>query len=67
METTPAIDGKVGAGAVAGAVSLVLVWLINTNLPEVIVPPEIAVALTTIFTFGVSWLVPNSISSGETT
>jgi hypothetical protein len=47
---------KVGSGAISGAVTTVIVWLIGaTGVP---VPPEVAAALTTIMTFVVAYLVP---------
>jgi hypothetical protein len=46
---------KVTAGALAGALSIILVWLIG--FAGVTVPPAVASAFTVILTFGVSWLV----------
>jgi len=53
---------KVGAGALAGAVSIVLVWTLN-NL--VLTGPtkitgEVASAITTILTFAVGYFVRDS-------
>ena len=47
---------KVGAGALAGAASVLAVWIMGTQ--GISVPAEAASAITTIFTFIVSWLVP---------
>ena len=47
---------KVGAGAVAGAVSILLVW--GLQQAGVSLPAEIASSLTTILTFATSWFVP---------
>lgn len=53
---------KVGAGAVAGALSVILVWALNsfvfTSPSGAKITGEIASALTTILTFLVSYFVP---------
>lgn len=56
---------KVAAGALAGALSVILVWLIPTVIgadaegkPKVEIPAEIASAITTVLTFLVSYFVP---------
>ena len=51
---------KVGAGALAGALSVVLVWIINTFVltGSVKITGEVASALTTILTFLVGYFVP---------
>jgi len=55
---------KVGAGALAGALSVVLVWALNsflfTNPNGAKITGEIASALTTILTFLVGYFVPDS-------
>jgi hypothetical protein len=49
---------KVGAGALAGAVSVVLVWCLNSFvLKETKITPEIASAITTIVTFIVGYVI----------
>lgn len=48
---------KVGAGALAGAVMVVGVFTAEQLGTEI--PPEVASAMTTILTFGVSYLVHN--------
>jgi hypothetical protein len=54
---------KVAAGGVAGALTVVLVWVINTfmltNQAQQI-PGEVASAITTIFSFAVAYFVPES-------
>lgn len=42
---------KVTAGVVGGALSVVIVWLIGD------VPPHVAVAFSTIFSFGLAYFV----------
>lgn len=53
------IDNKVAAGGVAGAVTIILVWLLNTAA-GVDVPPEVASALTTVLSFAAGWITPRS-------
>lgn len=49
---------KVGAGALAGALSVILVWVANRVLPpEAQIPAEIASSFTTLLTFFVSYIV----------
>ncbi len=49
---------KVGAGALAGALSVILVWVANRILPlEAQIPAEIASSFTTLLTFFVSYIV----------
>jgi hypothetical protein len=43
------------AGALAGALTVILVWAIG--FAGVTVPPAVASAFTVLLTFGVSWLV----------
>lgn len=47
------VASKVGAGAAAGALSVVVVWGIGFAL---VVPNEVAVAITTLLVFGAGWL-----------
>jgi len=51
---------KVGAGALAGALSVILVWIINTFVltGSVKITGEVASAMTTILTFLVGYFVP---------
>jgi uncharacterized membrane-anchored protein len=51
---TPTV--KVGSGAIAGAIVVILIWLVET-FTSVDIPPEIAAALTTIITFATSYLI----------
>jgi hypothetical protein len=50
---------KVTAGALAGAVTTIGIWLIKT-FGHVEIPGEIGAAITTVLTFIVSYLVPPS-------
>lgn len=47
------IASKVGAGAAAGALAVLVVWGLGF---VVAVPNEVAVAIATILTFGAGWL-----------
>lgn len=49
------LNPKVAAGGIAGAVSIVLVWLLNTAA-GVDVPPEVASSFTVILTFMAGYL-----------
>ena len=49
---------KVGAGALAGAISALVVWIAGVNRIEI--PPEAASALTTVITFITSYFVTES-------
>jgi hypothetical protein len=50
---------KVGASALAGALSVVVVWVLNTFVltGAVKITGEVASAITTIFTFAVGYMV----------
>ena len=50
---------KVGASGVAGALSIVLVWLVNTFVltGPTKITGEVASAITTVFTFVVGYFV----------
>ena len=48
---------KVSVGALVGAVVTLLVWLIET-IGKITVPAYIAVALSTLLTFIISYLIP---------
>ncbi len=54
---------KVGAGALAGALSVILVWIINTFVltGSVKITGEVASAMTTILTFLVGYFVPEPV------
>ena len=51
------IERKVSVGALAGAVSVILVWGIEELGASI--PAEVASAVTTVLTFVTSYLVPN--------
>ncbi|HEX4629280.1 MAG TPA: hypothetical protein VH137_10880 [Gemmatimonadales bacterium] len=51
---------KVGAGALAGALSVLVVWIINTFVltGPTKITGEVASAITTILTFVVGYFIP---------
>ena len=51
---------KVGAGALAGALSFLLIWAINTFIltDHTLITGEVASAITTVLAFLVSYFVP---------
>jgi len=48
---------KVTAGVIAGAVTTIVVWVVKTYWGTQI-PGEVGSAITTVFAFAVSYLVP---------
>lgn len=50
---------KVGAGALAGAITAIGTWAAQA-FGQVIVPAEIGIAVSTVITFAVQWLVPDA-------
>lgn len=52
------MQSKVQAGGIAGALTIVLVWLLGAL--NVDVPPEVASAITTIISTGTAYLKPAS-------
>ena len=50
---------KVTAGAVAGAVTTIVIWVLKAYA-HIEVPGEIAAAITTVLTFVVAYVVPPS-------
>ena len=52
------VDRKVTAGALAGALTVIGGWALR-EFGGVDLPAEVASAVTTLLTFGVSWFVPN--------
>lgn len=58
---------KVGSGALAGAVTVIVLWIINTAT-GVEVPPEVASAITFLLMFAASYFVPEgSLLPGQET
>ncbi len=55
-QPTPAPTRKVAAGGIAGAVSIVLLYIVQ-QVFNITVPAEVASAITLILSFGFSYLV----------
>ena len=53
-------NSKVAAGGLAGGLSLLLIW--GVGAAGVAVPAEVAAAITTIITFGVSYFVTEKVA-----
>lgn len=52
---------KVAAGGLAGALAIILVFVLNTYvMPAKPIPGDVASALTTVLTFIVSYMVPST-------
>lgn len=49
---------KVSAGVLAGAIVVLVLYLVNL-IWHVGVPGEVGSAITTLFTFVISWLIPD--------
>lgn len=63
MSATSAMpQRKVMAGGLAGAFVMVVVWALG-EFAEILVPGEIAVAMSTVVSFALSYLVPNAPSN----
>jgi hypothetical protein len=59
-------ERKVTAGVLAGAVSALLVWTLR-DYAGIAVPAEQAVAITTVITFTIQWVIPNPPKTNGTT
>lgn len=66
MASAPAKRGKlrapsktVATGSVAGALTIVLVWIAQTVFPSLDVPAEVQGAFTVVVTFLAAWIVPD--------
>jgi hypothetical protein len=53
---------KIVAGGFAGAVSTIAVWALEQGT-GISVPAEIALAINTVFVFGVQYFIPNGATS----
>jgi hypothetical protein len=51
---------KVSTGAVAGAVVVFVIWVVKAAGLVDDVPPEVAAAVTTVVSFVLAWLVPET-------
>lgn len=55
---------KVAAGAVTGALTAIIVWVVR-QWGQVEMPPEIAVAVSTVLSFIVSYMTPPNESAQQ--
>ena len=55
--TTRAPSKTVTTGGVAGAITVVLVWIAQTIWPSLDVPAEVQGAITVVVTFLAAWIV----------
>ena len=53
---------KVVAGGLAGAISIIAVWTLE-QMTGIVVPAHIALAIDTVFVFGVQYFIPNGATS----
>lgn len=58
MKSKDKPTNKVSAGALAGALTLIVVW--GVKLAGVDVPAEVGIALSTVFSFGLSYWVKDA-------
>jgi len=49
---------KVSAAGIGAVVSLVLIWILQTALPDLVIPEAIAAAIGSIISFALAYLVP---------
>lgn len=63
-QTSMAPTTKVAAGGVAGALTILVVWILG--LLHVTVPPEVASALTVVISFATSYIVRERIPAAPT-
>jgi hypothetical protein len=56
---------KVAYGAIAGALSLIVVWLVNTYATKQI-PTEIGMAITTVITAVLQYVIPDAEEASPT-
>ena len=59
MNPSATPTNKVLAGALAGALAAILTWVVKTFAHQD-VPAEIGVAVSTVITFAVQYMVPDS-------
>jgi len=57
IQSSPAPTTKTLAAGIAGAVTMIVVWAVKT-WGKVDIPPEIAVAISTVISFAASYLTP---------
>lgn len=63
---TGRIHQKVWSGGLAGAFTIIVVWVLH-SFAGLKIPAEISSAITTVFTIVISWAVPPSAQDKITT
>ena len=63
-QPTAAPTRKVTAGALAAALTTILVWVLS-EFAGVELPPEVAAAVTSILTLGAAYIVPERAPTGQ--
>lgn len=58
MKNLQAPDRKVSVGLLSGALMSILAWVVS-EFTSVTIPPEIAVAGSTVIGFVLSYMIPN--------
>jgi len=54
---------KVATGALAGALSIIIIWILGQF--HIVIPPEVASAFTTVFSALASYIAPKSDPTPE--
>ena len=49
---------KVSAAGIGAVVSLVAIWILQTALPELVIPEAIVAAIGSLISFALAYLVP---------
>lgn len=55
----------VATGSVAGAATIVLLWVFGIIWPAVVVPVEVSAAITLLISSGAAWIVPDPSRSAK--
>jgi hypothetical protein len=50
------VEKQIASGGVAGAVAVILIWIIRDIWPKIPVPPDVAAAITTLVAALAAWI-----------
>lgn len=64
MSITNRPTTKVTAGALAGALTAIATWA-TAEFGKVVIPAEIGIAISTVITFAVQWVIPDAPAETE--
>lgn len=54
------MERKISVGGGIGIpLSVILVWIWNSVLPDMVMPGEVSAALGALLTMGLGWVIPN--------